>query len=77
MTIKDLLSMPVGYTPQTWEIELKRKDKIKKKIRKLSELKYDYEDGYEISGNQKFKDKLDKVNHQIEELLDQLNDSIQ
>lgn len=76
MTIKELLSMPVGYTPQTWEIELKRRDKIKKKIRKFSELKYDYEDGYEISGNQKFKDKLDKVNNQIEELLKQLTDSV-
>ena len=68
MKLEDFLKMPVGMTPEQWEHELERQDKIKKKIRSLSFKRDDYEDGYALTRDQKWKDKLDKVNDKIAKL---------
>lgn len=73
MKIDDFLRMPVGMTPEQWEAELKRQENIKKRIRNLSFQRDDYEDSYAMTGDQKWKDKLDKVNKKMQELAKQLN----
>ena len=75
MKLEDFLKMPVGMTPEQWEYELERQDNIKKKIRALSLKRDDYEDGYALTGDQKFKDKLDKVNDKIAKLAKELERS--
>lgn len=72
MKLEDFLKMPVGMTPEQLEEEIKRQDSIKKKIRSLSFKRDDYEDGYALTGDQKFKDKLDKVNDKIAKLAMEL-----
>lgn len=37
MTIHELLTMPVGYLPDEWEKELKRRKNVEKRVRKLSD----------------------------------------
>lgn len=72
MKLEDFLKMPVGMTFEQWEEELKRQDRIKKKLRALSLKRDDCEDGYALTGDQKFKDKLNKVNDKIAKLAMEL-----
>ena len=72
MTLNDFLKMPKGMTPEEWEKELKRQEKIKREIRRLSFKRDDYEDSYSMTGDQKWKDKLDDVNNKIEKLANRL-----
>ena len=69
MTIKDFLKMPTGMTPEQWEETLKEQEKIRKKIIRLSNERDSLEDGYELTGDKKFKDNLDKVNSKIDKLV--------
>ena len=48
MTIQDLLRMPKGLKPDEWESDIKRRDKINKKIRKLLNGRQDIEDALDV-----------------------------
>lgn len=72
MTITDLLSMPQGYTPEQWQKELDRKNKIEKKLHKLS-VDLDFcLDGYAMTGKEKFKEQANQIKSEMDKLNKQL-----
>ena len=75
MTIQDLLNMPKGMTPEQWEEELKRRDRIRKKLYRLSSQRDDYRDKLDVlsceEGSERYnrtKEQLDKITSTIEKL---------
>ena len=75
MTIQDILSMPKGMTPEQWEKELKRRDRIKKKLYRLTVERDCYEDKLDVlsceEGSDRYnwtKKQLEKVTATIEKL---------
>lgn len=80
MTIQDLLRMPKGMTPDEWDNELKRRDNINKKIKKLLTDKQDTEDALDVLkdeiGSERYKKKeihLKEIELKIERLRKELN----
>lgn len=80
MTIQDLLSMPKGMTPDEWDKELKRRDKINKKLRNLLTDKQDTEDALDVLKDEieseRYKKKetyLKEIELKIEKLRKELN----
>ena len=80
MTIQDLLRMPKGMTPDEWESEIRRQDKINKKIRKLLSYREDIEDALDVLkdeiGSARYgekESKLKSINYKIEKLRKELN----
>lgn len=79
MTIQDLLRMPKGMKPDEWEAEIKRRDKINKKIRKLLSDREDIEDALDVLkdeiGSARYSEKeskLKSINSKIEKLRKEL-----
>lgn len=80
MTIQDLLRMPKGMKPDEWESEIKRRDKINKKIMKLLIDREDIEDALDVLkdeiGSDRYSEKeskLKSINSKIEKLRKELN----
>jgi len=80
MTIQDLLRMPKGITPDEWDAEIKRRDKINKKIRKLLSDRENITDALDVLkdeiGSARYKEKeskLKSINSNIEKLRKELN----
>ena len=75
MTIQDILSMPKGMTPEQWEKELKRRERIRQKLHRLSVERDCYADKLDVlsceEGSERYnwtKKQLDKVTATIEKL---------
>lgn len=75
MTIQDILSMPKGMTPEQWEKELKRRDRIQKKLYRLTVERDCYGDKLDVlsceEGSERYnwtKKQLEKVTATIEKL---------
>jgi hypothetical protein len=75
MTIQDILSMPKGMTPEQWEKELKRRERIRQKLHRLSVERDCYQDKLDVlsceEGSERYnwtKKQLDKVTATIEKL---------
>lgn len=75
MTIQDILSMPKGMTPEQWEKELKRRERIRQKLHRLSVERDCYQDKLDVlsceEGSERYnwtKKQLDKIMATIEKL---------
>lgn len=75
MTIQDILSMPKGMTPEQWEKELKRRERIRQKLHRLSVERDCYQDKLDVlsceEGSERYnwtKKQLDKITATIEKL---------
>ena len=79
MTIQDILSMPKGMTPEQWNTELKRRERIRKKLHRLSVERDCYQDKLDVlsceEGSDRYnwtKKQLDKVTATIEKLREEI-----
>lgn len=75
MTIQDILSLPKGMTPEQWEKELKRRERIRQRLHRLSVERDCYQDKLDVlsceEGSERYnwtKKQLDKVTSTIEKL---------
>ena len=75
MTIQDILSMPKGMTPEQWEKELKRRERIRQKLHRLSVERDCYQDKLDVlsceEGSERYnwtKKQLDKITATIDSL---------
>ena len=75
MTLQDILSMPKGMTPEQWEKELKRRDRIRKKLHILDVERDFCQDKLDVLSCEeeserynRTKEQLDKVTANIEKL---------
>lgn len=75
MTIQDILSMPKGMTPEQWEKELKRRERIRQKLHRLSVGRDCYQDKLDVlsceEGSERYnwtKKQIDKITATIEKL---------
>lgn len=75
MTIQDILSMPKGMTPEQWEKELKRRERIRQKLHRLSVERDCYQDKLDVlsceEGSERYnwtKKQLNKITATIEKL---------
>lgn len=75
MTIQDILSMPKGITPEQWEKELKRRERIRQKLHRLSVERDCYQDKLDVlsceEGSERYnwtKKQLDKITATIEKM---------
>lgn len=75
MTIQDILSMPKGMTQEQWEKELKRRERIRQKLHRLSVERDCYQDKLDVlsceEGSERYnwtKKQLDKITATIDSL---------
>ena len=75
MTIQDILSMPKGMTPEQWGRELKRRERIRQKLHRLSVERDCYQDKLNVlsceEGSKRYnfaKKQLSRITADIEKL---------
>lgn len=75
MTLQDILSMPKGMTPEQWEKELKRRERIRKKLHRLDVERDFCQDKLDVlsceEGSERYnqaKKQLDRLTATIEKL---------
>jgi len=60
--------MPTGMTPEQWEETLKKQEKIRKKLKRLS-IDLDFcLDGYTMTRKEKFREQADQIKPEMDKL---------
>lgn len=68
MTLSEFLSMPKGMKPDEWEAELKRRNKINDRLRKLSTERYDLLDALDVLKDEVGSDRYNKKKSRLSEV---------
>ena len=68
MTLQDIMSMPKGMTPEQWEKELKRRERIQKKLYRLSLERDDYQDKLDVLSCEEGSERYNRTKEQLNKI---------